>query len=141
MADDARVPEVLPPDVAASAALAVKKSSKPAPKPILARCRVCGEATDRTQLNLCATHAGMELAGEADKANVRRYLERHAHRAGELLVEGAERAAMKGDTRPAEWILLHTRTIEPIKTKVDVEGGITINLGVVLPHCGAEPSE
>jgi hypothetical protein len=102
---------------------------------------VCGTETARNVLNLCAKHAAIELTGEADKALVRQHLEKHAFRAAELQIAGAERAALKGDTRPAEWLLLHTRTVEPVKTAGDVGGGITINLGVILPHCGEVPSE
>jgi hypothetical protein len=138
--DDALIPDILPPEVAASAALAVKPRGKPAPQPIGATCRVCGRATLREQLNLCAEHAHVQLAADEDKALVRKFLEKHQHRAAELWVEGAERAAMKGDTGPAERILLHTKVIEPVKQNVDLGSGITINLGVVLPHCGEPPA-
>ena len=141
MADDPLIPEVLDfPDTSKTLALTTKpKGAKPPPQPIASACKICGRATNRTQLNLCAEHAGIELEAQADKARVRAFLDRHAHRAAELVVEGAERAAQKGDTRPAEWLLLHTRTIEPIKTATDAGGGITINLGVILPHCGEAP--
>lgn len=139
MADDALIPDILPPDFAATAALATRRSAKPAPQPIGSNCKVCGAATERSQLNLCALHASVQLAADENKASVQRYLEKHAHRAAELWVEGAERAAVKGDTGPAERLLLHTKMIEPVRQNVDLGSGITINLGVVLPHCGELP--
>lgn len=51
---------------------------------------------------------------------------------------GEHVAALKGDTRPAEWNLLHSRTVEPLKVDSS-PGGIVVNVGVILPGLpGAE---
>jgi hypothetical protein len=48
------------------------------------------------------------------------------------LVAGSQIASKTGDTRAAQWALLHTRTVEPVSEKQNssVNTGTTINIGV-----------
>lgn len=54
-----------------------------------------------------------------------------------MMVTGARIAARKGDTRPAEWILLHTKTVDPVNkesgSKVE---RVNVQIGLVLPGLG-----
>jgi hypothetical protein len=98
---------------------------------------VCGDEASR-ESSLCLVHAHAELDSAANKALVRTFLENKSFRAAELVAHAAEIAAAKGDSRPAEFILLHSRAVEPVRQVGEGggAGGIVINVGVVLPGCG-----
>lgn len=42
-------------------------------------------------------------------------------------------AALKGDSRPAEWNLLHTGVVKPVAKETGGAGSITVQVGVILP--------
>jgi hypothetical protein len=74
----------------------------------------------------------------------RQALDAHAEKLVEHLLTAAEVAARKGDSKPAEWGLLHTRTVEPVfmggggKAAGAHEGqGIRVLIGVQL---GQQPA-
>jgi hypothetical protein len=118
-------------------AVALAKAPRPpaadAPAAILAprTCKVCGEET-RNKTSLCLTHQRQVLSHKEEKAIVRDVLQRNAFRYAELHQHGAEIAAARGDTRPAEWGLLHTRMVEPLKQQSD-GGKVVVQIGMVLP--------
>lgn len=123
-------------DTLERATAVARRGRPPADLPLIdLTCKVCGAAATRTT-GLCAAHAHVALAVDEEKTLVKRYLEKHAYRAAELQVAGAEIAARKGDTRPAEWLLLHTRVVEPVRTQHEGGGGVVVNIGMVLPGCG-----
>lgn len=141
--DAARIPDAIEddPDAAAiRAAIAVARQPSAATFPAYTPtglCQICGEPATREGVSLCALHMGVTLDHAQQKAAVRAFLEGKAFRAAEDLVEASKNAAAKGSSAPAEFILLHTRMLEPVKGKVEGPGGVTINIGVVLPGCGA----
>jgi hypothetical protein len=143
VATDVHTPDLLDDDPDAEsirAAIAVARQPPPETAPAyipLALCQVCGQPATREGASLCALHMGITLDHAQQKAAVRAYLEGKAFRAAEDLVEASKNAAVKGNSGPAEFILLHTKMLEPVKGKVDGPGGVTINIGVVLPGCGA----
>lgn len=131
---DARIPEIVLPDDDTHISTAIAAAKKPS-KPIAyaaAACRVCGEPADR-ESGLCASHAHVEMDVAANKARVNAFLGNAAFRAAELVKHAAEIAAAKGDSRPAEFILLHSKVVEPVRTGPEAPAGIVINVGVVLP--------
>lgn len=74
----------------------------------------------------------------------RQVLDKHAETFAQHLITAAEVAARKGDSKPAEWGLLHTRTVEPVfmggggKAAGAHEGqGIRVLIGVQL---GQQPA-
>lgn len=80
--------------------------------------------------------------GHIDRA--RQALVEYTEEIVHIYMEGARRAAKKGDTRPAEWLLLHTRTLEPVLTggaasKAGDNGsqGVRVIIGVQLTNGGA----
>jgi hypothetical protein len=49
----------------------------------------------------------------------------------DIHLAAARNAAERGDSKPAEWAILHTRTVEPIAEKgSSATAGTTINIGV-----------
>lgn len=67
-------------------------------------------------------------------------LEKHTEALVGHLMVAAERAALKGDSRPAEWGLLHSRALQPVLTGgaassgkgADAHQGIRVIVGVQL---------
>jgi hypothetical protein len=74
--------------------------------------------------------------GHVERA--RQALDAHAEAAVAHLMTAAEAAAKKGDSGPAQWILLHTRTVQPVLTGgaasggKDAPAGIRVMIGVQL---------
>ena len=69
----------------------------------------------------------------------KQYLKSEAFEAAKVLMAGARVAARKGDTRPAEWILLHTRSVEPVNKDGDIGPRVVVQVGVALPGLGSQP--
>lgn len=111
------------------------------PPAIVRRCRVCGLELVRaydSRETLCATHRGAILNIKEEKAKAKELLEGNARRYAELHMDGAELAAARGDTRPAEWALLHTRTVESVKGQGEGAQGVIVQIGMILPGCGGD---
>lgn len=75
--------------------------------------------------------------GHLERARIA--LDKHAEKLVEHLMTAAEVAARKGDASPAQWGLLHTRTIAPVITSTGTAGkggadaaGIRVFIGVQL---------
>lgn len=74
--------------------------------------------------------------GHIERARIA--LEAHTEALVQILIEAARNAAKKGDSRPAEWALLHARAFEPVLTgghasgKGDSAGGVKVIIGVQL---------
>lgn len=124
-----------------AAELAVAPRPEPPPLETLPprTCRICGVPVGSG--SLCPPHRGAVLNLKEERAAAKLALESNAHRYAQLHMAGAEVAAQRGDTRPAEWALLHTRTITPVKTDTG-PAGVVVHIGVVLPGLpGAKPLE
>lgn len=65
--------------------------------------------------------------GHLERARLQ--LERHTETFVQHLLTAAENAAKKGDSRPAEWGLLHSRAVEPVLTG----GGASSKGGAEVP--------
>lgn len=60
-------------------------------------------------------------------------LERMAPYAVQQIRHAIKHAAAKGDSRPAEWVLLHSRAIAPVAVdRQSSSSGVTVNVGVAL---------
>jgi hypothetical protein len=55
----------------------------------------------------------------------------------DLHFEAAAIAAARGDSRPAEWALLHGRSIEPVEKKGEAFG-VVVHVGAILPGLGLD---
>jgi uncharacterized Zn finger protein (UPF0148 family) len=97
-------------------------------------CKVCGAET-ANKSGLCATHQRQVMTVKEEREIARERIERNAARYAEIHVAGSEIAAAKGDTRPAEWGLLHSRAVESVKGESGATG-VVVQIGVVLPGCG-----
>ena len=53
----------------------------------------------------------------------------------ESVLRDKMKASKKGDTRPAEWALAHTRAVQPIE-KGDSGPRISVQVGIALPGLG-----
>jgi len=64
-------------------------------------------------------------------------LHQHAEEYARLHMKGARVAARRGDTRPADWALLHTRTVDPV-SKEGESGSprVVVQVGFALPGLG-----
>jgi hypothetical protein len=102
---------------------------------IVRRCKVCGETT-KNKTSLCLEHQRQILSLKEERLIVQDEIAKNGFRYAELHKTGAEIAALKGDTRPAEWGLLHGRMIQPLKTQDGGAGRVVVNIGMVLPGCG-----
>jgi hypothetical protein len=98
-------------------------------------CKVCGEPT-KNKTGLCLPHQRQILSLKEERTLVQNTIAANGHRYAELHKVGAEIAALKGDTRPAEWGMLHGRVIAPLKTQDGNGSRVVVNIGMVLPGCG-----
>lgn len=81
--------------------------------------------------------------GHLDRARL--LLQQHTEELVGILIEAARKAAKRGDSKPAEWALLHSRTLEPVLTggaaarpgAKEVEQGVRVIIGVQLTSNGA----
>lgn len=79
----------------------------------------------------CSRHSGLRLTLAEKKNLARRIVEEDQAKYAQLHWRAAVIAAGKGDATPAQWALLHGKTVEPLEKKGD--SGVTVNVGVVLP--------
>jgi hypothetical protein len=125
-------------DAVALAERTASKGGRPpmvAPLALIERaCKVCGAET-ANKSGLCATHQRQVMTVKEEREIARQRIEGNAARYAELHVAGAEVAAARGDTRPAEWGLLHSRAVESVKGETGATG-VVVQIGVVLPGCG-----
>lgn len=70
------------------------------------------------------------LANAKSLRKAQRQLEANAPTFVAHLVVASENASKKGDSKPAEWALLHSRAIAPIAATSKEASGVTINVGV-----------
>jgi ribosomal protein L37AE/L43A len=98
-------------------------------------CEACAASATRRigDAWLCASCAAQTLDAKSIKAAAREYLSRKSLVYARLHEHGATVAAMKGDTRPAEWALLHSRTVDPIDTDTAAGPKVAVTVGFVLP--------
>jgi hypothetical protein len=76
--------------------------------------------------------------GHLDRARL--LLQAHTEELVSILLEAARKAAKRGDSKPAEWALLHSRTLEPVLTGgaaarpngKDTDTGVKVIIGVQL---------
>ncbi len=71
------------------------------------------------------------LANVASVKRARKQLLKNMPTYADLHLVASKNAAQKGDAKPIEWAMLHTRTVEPIaEAKGSPASGTTINIGV-----------
>lgn len=89
----------------------------------------------RMEHEIAAMHKTTE-AMEATYATARQFLANKQFEYAQLHFEGAQVAAAKGDTRPAEWALTHVKAegqsvVEP-PAKVAADTGVKVFLGIKI---------
>lgn len=112
---------------------------------ILAR-RGAFKPTEKTSLAPGSAVTEQSIArnlGHIERARLR--LEEHTETLVNHLLLAAEIAAKKGDSRPAEWALLHSRTVQPVLTgggtsSKDAPAGIRVIVGVNLGQSNSSPA-
>lgn len=101
-------------------------------KPKRLSCGLCAKPASRAD-GMCARHSGYRLTTKARQDAAREMVQRDAVRYAKLLRQGAERAAAKGDTEPAQWALIHGGAIKPVAEKSGPNVGVQVYVGTVLP--------
>lgn len=114
-----------------------KAAPEPDVAPLVRCCKICGAET-ANPTSLCLTHQRNLVSIKEEQEYARAVIQRNAFRYAELHVQGAEIAAARGDTRPAEWGLLHGRAVEPVKGQDNNGPSVIVQIGVVLPGMGGE---
>ena len=80
----------------------------------------------------CSRHSLYRLTVAEKKRLAKVTLDEDQAKYARLHLIAAVNAAAKGDATPAQWALLHGKTVEPLEKKGDT--GITVNVGVMLPN-------
>jgi hypothetical protein len=113
--------------------LATSRSVEPiSPLAETVPCLACSEPADR-ESGYCARHDARRLATRADILNAAAdAIERGALEYVAAHRQATRIAALKGDSKPAEWALLHTRVVKPVE-KEAAAAGLIVNVGVMLP--------
>jgi hypothetical protein len=95
-------------------------------------CLECDKPASR-QDGRCATHSGFRLTRAAVRKAAAEKLERDQLHYARLLRRGAEIAASKGDTEPAQWALIHGGSVKPVEKTAQTQVGVQVFVGAVLP--------
>lgn len=123
---------------AASRALMRSEPQEPREEKRPARrvCVMCEKDGENTPAlfsdGMCEKHSEYQYTTGEIRRAAKAHLERDAVKYAELHMQAAEVAAKRGRSRPMEWALLHTRTVEPVQ-KESNGSGVVVNVGVVLP--------
>ena len=82
----------------------------------------------------CSLHSRFVSTPKSIVAEAGDHLLRNQVRYARLHYKGAKIAAAKGDTRPAEWALIHSRAVQPVeKTVSSTNVGVQVYVGALLP--------
>jgi hypothetical protein len=135
VADPAIEPEILTADLLDTLQRATISSREVAPLAKPGGCVVCGDPVSVG--TMCPTHASLDLEHERMKQRALGILKGNVEKYATLHMEASERAALRGEGRPMEWALTHTRVVEPVAPpKEAASKGTKVTVGVLLPGCG-----
>ena len=95
------------------------------------KCPDCENVGDQPD-GACSEHTTYGKTADEIKAMAREKQARSSLQSERNRQLGESIAALKGDTRPSEWNLLHTRTVEPLKSDLG-PSGVTVIVGTMLP--------
>lgn len=112
----------------------VPSSLEEEPKPAVFRCVEpnCERLAMASDAR-CSKHSMYRRSIKAEQTRALQHFQRNSFAYARLHLKAAEIAAAGGDSKPAEWGLLHTRAVEPIAKPDGGGGGLVVNVGVVLP--------
>lgn len=100
-------------------------------------CKVCGEPA-MLRSELCAHHSSLALSHEQMRERALSIIKGNVEEYAKLHLEAARTAVLRGSGLPMEWALLHAKVVEPVILRPETgHVGVTVNVGVLLPGCGA----